>query len=116
MEGKSSDSTRFHFTKTELRDLFTFRPTTTCDTHELLGCECDGSNGSASHSPAAAAAALEVRACQLGDGHEEPSGSSADLGDLKTWQHLLPPVGHIPDDALAQAMEHISFAFVKVHS
>ena len=30
------------FTKEELRDLFTFQPNISCDTHNLLQCNCDG--------------------------------------------------------------------------
>ena len=112
VEGKSSSSAQFHFTSSELRDLFSFRPTAACDTHELLGCECDGSNGS----DAGASESAEVRACQLGEGREDSSSSfKTDLVDLKTWQHLLPPIGQIPDDALAEATEYITFAFVNVH-
>ena len=114
VEGKKGNSAQFHFTTSELRDLFTFRPTAACDTHELLGCECDGSNdsnvGDTSDDPAA-----EVRACQLGEGREDSSSSKTDLVDLKRWQHLLPHVGQIPDDALNEAMEYITFAFVNVH-
>ena len=114
VEGKSSNSTQFHFTTSELRDLFSFRPTAACDTHELLGCECDGSNGS--NGGTSDESVVEVRACQLGEGHEEPSSFKTDLADLKRWQHLLPPVGQIPDVALTEAMEYITFAFVNAHN
>ena len=32
-----------HFSREELKDLFSFRSDTQCDTHELLNCDCDGS-------------------------------------------------------------------------
>ena len=114
VEGKKGNSAQFHFTTSELRDLFTFRPTAACDTHELLGCECDGSNSS-NVGNASDESATEVRACQLGEGRQDGSNFKTDLVDLKRWQHLLPPVGQIPDDALAEATEYITFAFVNVH-
>ena len=114
VEGKKGNSAQFHFTTSELRDLFTFRPTAACDTHELLGCECDGSNSS-NVGNASDESAAEVRACQLGEGRQDGTNFKTDLVDLKRWQHLLPPVGQIPDDALAEATEYITFAFVNVH-
>lgn len=38
--GGAKDASRSAFTLEELRDLFTLREDTLCDTHELLGCEC----------------------------------------------------------------------------
>ena len=113
VEAKSGSSAQFHFTTSELRDLFSFCPTAACDTHELLGCKCDGSNGSNAGNFSDESAA-EVRTCQLGEGREDGSSLKTDITDLTRWQHLLPPVGQIPDDALAEAMEYITFAFVNV--
>ena len=31
-----------HFSKEELRDLFSFREDTECETHDLLQCSCEG--------------------------------------------------------------------------
>lgn len=39
MDQKSSGSS---FTQAELRDLFTLDETTDCQTHDLLGCDCEG--------------------------------------------------------------------------
>lgn len=40
---KSGSSGQFHFSREDLKDLFSFRDNTDCDTHELLDCSCDGS-------------------------------------------------------------------------
>ena len=72
VEAKSGSSAQFHFTTSELRDLFSFCPTAACDTHELLGCKCDGSNGSNAGNFSDESAA-EVRTCQLGEGREDGS-------------------------------------------
>lgn len=117
-----SKSSQFHFSSTDLKDLFSFRDDTDCDTHELLNCSCEGTgnnvvSGVKSGASAEGGGGDQVRECQLGEGslEAEPGLSATGMKDLLSWQHLSPPIGQIPDDGLSDALEYITYAFVNVH-
>ena len=44
-------SSTSHFTLAELKDLFTLDEITDCQTHDLLGCDCQGQGGSGDINP-----------------------------------------------------------------
>ena len=58
-----------HFTAEELKDLFTFRDDTECETHDLLGCSCGGSGVTEGYHKEGG------RTCQLG--REDSQGKAA---------------------------------------
>ena len=102
---------KFHFTKDELRDLFSLDEITkTCSTHDLLDCACSG-NGSnkarelAQHST--------ERSCQLGS--SEPKLSSGGIKDLMQWQHFSLQHLTSSNQFLTQDMP-ISYIFQNVYS
>ena len=105
----SRKATKFHFTQEELRDLFSFNRETNCDTHDLLGCDCQGDGGNVD------AQEVTGRSCQLGGGEDQIVKSGVGMKDLLQWKHIEPPVGNIPDDSLAGAMQYVTFALMNSH-
>ena len=115
----SHKAAKFHFTREELKDLFSFIEDTDCDTHDLLDCCCDGTSNNVVPNSTFGEA---VRACQIGGGDPvaTPSNSSKSSGgnikDLLTWQHIQPPIGDLDDQCLASATSLITYAFRNVHT
>jgi len=96
-------ATPSHFSTEELRDLFTFRDDTECETHDLLQCECGGS-GVVDRQEVGQD---EVRTCQLG---QEMVVQSARGEELMGWRHFTAPVEDRVDDALlGVASQFVSF-------
>ena len=83
-----SDGGKFHFTRDELKDLFSFNPDATCDTHELLDCPCSAQEGPVS-----------------------PKGSTTKMQDLLKWNHIDPKKKILEDSVLSQAANYISYVF-----
>ena len=117
---------KFHFTKEELRDIFSLNADTSCDTHDLLGCPCGGV-GSVEGQGAAKSAGDgdDVRLCQLGDDlpstaaqgakGKESASPSVGIKDLLGWAHIDPAREELDDPCLKGASEVISFVFKTVH-
>ncbi|TRY69409.1 hypothetical protein TCAL_13441 [Tigriopus californicus] len=97
MDGKS---TQFHFSQTDLKDLFSFQPNVDCETHELLDCDCDGSGNNVGSEPRVKSE-VELRDCQIGEAIDPTTIDDKGIKGLLQWQHLLPPIGLLGDQALA---------------
>ena len=88
------------FTKEELRDLFTFQPNISCDTHNLLQCNCDGVGkvikveGEEEQ--------VEERKCQLGRSTSTSGrgGTGKKQAEIAGWQHFKEPVESFVTDGL----------------
>jgi len=94
-----------HFSTEELRDLFTFREDTECETHDLLQCECGGSGVLASQEEEQG----EVRACQLGRQEVVPSKRRE---ELMGWRHFTAPIEDtVEDPLLGVASQFVSYLF-----
>ena len=125
MDAADSSGNKFHFTKQDLKDLFSFNVETECETHDLLGCGCvgDGKNAEAGEEDG------DERACQIGgsgtvgrpkakDG--TGSGDKGQMRDLLKWQHIAPTSALtssedlLGDENLAEAVKYISYAFKNV--
>ena len=85
------------FTREELRDLFTFQPNISCDTHNLLQCNCDGVGevikGEGDEE--------EVeRKCQLGrsTSMRRRGGAGKKQAEMAGWQHFKEPVENFVTD------------------
>ena len=86
------------FTREELRDLFTFQPNISCDTHNLLQCNCQGAGevikGEGDEEE------VEKRKCQLG----RPTSTSGRRGmgkkqaEMAGWQHFKEPIENFVTD------------------
>ena len=97
-----------HFSREELRALFTLHTRTPCLTHDLMCCPCGGDG---SHQAGEEGHEEEQRACQLKQG--APTGSSSSMDQLKAWQHLAAPLaeGAVRDACLEAAQDFISYVF-----
>ncbi len=124
VDGGGGGGEQFHFTKDELRDLFSFNASAECDTHALLNCDCLETK----------VASIETnrgnaRPCQLGggvepDGEDGRGGKSSkkdsSMRDLMRWEHLR-PVPELFGDAdgfLAEVMANssdITFVMRNIH-
>jgi len=94
-----------HFSTEELRDLFTFREDTECETHDLLQCECGGSGVLASQEEEKG----EVRSCQLG---RQEVVQSKRMEEFMGWRHFTAPIEDTVDDSLlGVASQFVSFLF-----
>jgi len=94
-----------HFSSEELKDLFSFREDTDCDTHEMLGCDCGGLGESPE------VAELEERSCQLGRREE---GRQEQEDQLAHWRHVAAPIENVVQDSLlAFASQFVSFVMLK---
>ena len=99
---------RGQFSREELKDLFTFRGDTECETHELLQCACGGSG-----LLVAERQEQEVRACQLG-GRQEQQQEGGRLEELAGWRHCTAPVEElVTDPVLGAASSFVSYVFSK---
>merc|ERR1712059_154790 len=99
------------FTRDELRDLFTFRQDTECDTHDLLQCQCGGSGVVESQE---AGEVEKPRSCQLGvqptTTRSKPKEGKMD--ELLAWRHITSPVeDRVGDSFLEGASDFISYLF-----
>lgn len=115
----NKSSGQFHFTKQDLKDLFSFNLETQCETHDLLGCECVGDGKNAEESEEGA----DDRACQIGGGSagtlgsKKKDGTAGDKGqmrDLLKWRHIARANGDLGDENLVEAAKYISYAFKNV--
>jgi len=95
--------TTSHFSTDELRDLFTFRDDTECETHDLLQCDCGGSGVLEMDMEE------EVRYCQLG---REVVVQKVD--ELLGWRHYNSPIeDRVDDSLLGVASQFVSFLLRK---
>ena len=103
---ESSKASQFHFTREELKDLFTFDSTLSdsCMTHNLLNCFCEGTgeNVTSEQKPA-------IRECQLGGGAEVGGNSSVDMKDLLMWLHANPERVSFDDEHLEKAKGQLTY-------
>jgi len=102
------------FTSEELRDLFTFRDDTECETHDLIGCTCGGSGVMEGGGDGAGVEAQRTgRTCQLGQQVAKPRAArGAAMEELNRWRHYASPLQErIEDDALVMAEMFISYVF-----
>lgn len=105
--GFSGGSTAANFTLQDLKDLFTFREDTECETHDLLGCECGGSGDLQVEEETV----LTHRPCQLG-ARKQVTRRTDNMEQLKHWRHYTAPIyGSIEDDCLGAAESFISYLF-----
>jgi len=96
------------FTLEDMRDLFTFREDTECETHDLVGCECGGSGNLEVDTQSSG---LLSRACQIGEGRKQ-ARSGSNMEQLKQWRHYTSPIfGKIEDDALGSAESFVTYLF-----
>ena len=144
--GGGGKQEQFHFTKEELRDLFSFNDSAECDTHDLLDCHCEdgrekgttketgGDGGNArdcqlggdedpgERSRRAAAAAREEGNGRAATAAAAAGGGGGRIRDLLRWEHLRPLPGLFPDDpCLAEVVTRgdqgaVSFVFRNVRS
>ena len=103
-------SAHAHFSREELRALFSLHTRTPCLTHDLMGCPCGG-DGAAPRQEAEEGGEEETRACQLQQGACTSSSSSMD--QLRAWQHFAPPLaeGAVRDTCLAAAQDFVTYVF-----
>jgi len=100
-----ANHTQSHFSTEELRDLFTFREDTECETHDLLQCECGGS-GVLDNTDIEQG---EVRSCQLG---RQEVVQKKRVEELMDWRHFTAPVeDSVEDPLLGVASQFVSFLF-----
>eukprot|EP00911_Craspedida_sp_UC1_P002987 UC1_evm1s2183 len=82
VRGAARKTQKNGFTKEELRDIFSLRQDTGCDTHDLLGCDCGVGTGTI--------------ASGIGDKGRRSRGAprakrrKMEMGTLLGWQHLFP--------------------------
>jgi len=102
--GVLSDSTggKFHFTKDELRDLFSWNPEAVCETHSLLDCTCDGK--AELNNTTITQAVQESMAKALPEDNNR-------MRDLLSWRHIDPKKRPLEDSVLATAGNYISYVF-----
>ncbi|XP_043200083.1 DNA repair and recombination protein RAD54B-like [Amphibalanus amphitrite] len=109
-----------HFSRDELRDLFSLDDGVDCSTHDLLSCGCDLAGGpcpsTAEDEGESADTAVDVRPCQLGP--SDPTSATAGgrhtgMERLLEWQHYGAPFDPdvIQDEGLARAGDVITFLF-----
>ena len=109
-ETGSGSRVKFHFTKEELKDLFSLDEITkTCSTHDLLDCDCSGNGRNKSDKIAQGSA---ERSCQLGS--SEPKPSSGGIKDLLQWQHFT--LQNLRDSQELTDDMPISYIFQNVYS
>ena len=68
------DDSKQHFTSDELKALFVYRPDTSCDTHDLLGCKC----------------LMDKTSTEVGKGgfRKIAQKSGPRMDELKSWKHI----------------------------
>jgi len=94
-----------HFSKEELRDLFSFREDTVCETHDLLQCSCEGGGELQNLDE-------EDRTCQLGRSTEKREEGGGRMEQLMGWRHWkLPHEDYSTDGFLATASPFITYLF-----
>ena len=105
----TSSANNLHFTKEELRDLFSLNEDTLSDTHDLLGCDCF--SGNFTDQQEEKIEGEEERDCQLGGGGSEATAkaSSSSIMDLLKWKHII---GRDVDDEILTSHEQISCVFI----
>ncbi|EFX87055.1 RAD54B meiotic recombination protein, partial [Daphnia pulex] len=84
------DSTQGHFTREELKDLFTLREDTDCDTHDLISCQCT-QKGVSPIPPELDDYDFDLdddRDCQLGTPCNKKKESHKTVDQLMDWQHF----------------------------
>ncbi|XP_057380226.1 DNA repair and recombination protein RAD54B-like [Daphnia carinata] len=107
------DSTQGHFTKEELKDLFTLREDTNCDTHDLIDCHCT-QEGPNQTSPGLDDYDIDdERECQLGARSSKRNELHKTVDQLMDWEHFGVPFssGSFEDVCLESALEDVSFVF-----
>ena len=90
-----------HFSKEELRDLFSFREDTECETHDLLQCSCEGGGEPQKLEEVEVEIKIyfnicikcfqEVRICQLGRFTEKRGLGGGRMEQLMGWRHWKLP-------------------------
>lgn len=79
-----------HFSVTELKKLFSLNEGTSCETHELIGCRCEG-DGQRQSTPSQ----TKSRSCQLTTGKTDISNKNLTMDDLLSWRHY--DADHVAD-------------------
>ncbi|XP_021350672.1 DNA repair and recombination protein RAD54B-like [Mizuhopecten yessoensis] len=113
MEAKAGKSD-VHFSKEDLKDLFSLNVNTLCDTHELLSCDCEGGlDNVAGSSSSSDITPSSVRPCQLGaGGNHKAAKRNLGMDELMDWKHLRGNSGKTdPDWFLDGVAEDVSFIF-----
>jgi superfamily II DNA or RNA helicase len=110
------DDSKQHFTADELRALFTYRPDTVCDTHDLLGCKCHAPQQSASGgSKADGAGAPKMQFKRVGDTAATAKVGGPRMDELKGWDHVADASRFALDKVLrtmaAKNKDLVSFLF-----
>merc|ERR1712192_109303 len=109
------DLTMGQFSREELRDLFTFQPNISCDTHNLLQCSCEGV-GEVIKVEGEEGEEVEERKCQLGrsttstSGRRRGAGTGKKQAETAGWQHFKEPIeSFVTDGLLLAASPYISY-------
>ncbi|KAI9557966.1 RAD54B meiotic recombition protein [Daphnia sinensis] len=107
------DSTQGHFTKEELKDLFTLREDTNCDTHDLIDCSCTQNRLNETPPGLDDYDFDDERECQLGARSSKRNGLHKTVDQLMDWEHFGVPFssGNFEDVCLESALEYVSFIF-----
>ncbi|CAH1802023.1 unnamed protein product [Owenia fusiformis] len=72
------------FSLEDLKDLFTLRDETDCDTHDLLNCKCETS----SNIESSTGQENNTRRCQLGATKNTKQKKNLSMDELMSWQHI----------------------------
>ena len=92
------DDSKQHFTLDELKALFTYRPDTLCETHDLLGCDC----GKPKIAPSGPLTVEKMKFKKVV--HQQQPRSGPRMDELKSWTH----VSQIATFALDKVMANIA--------
>ncbi|XP_043922491.1 DNA repair and recombination protein RAD54B [Protopterus annectens] len=103
-------SEHISFSTEELQDLFTLHEDSSCATHDLLECHCNGAGDCNGISVPEKSTAQ--RSCQLGTKFEKAdSQRHLSMSELMQWKHFSGTFPDFPNTFLQQARENISFIF-----
>ena len=102
------DLSKGQFTREELRDLFTFQPNVSCDTHNLLQCNCEGKGEVIKEGEEEQ---VEERKCQLGrtTSTSTRGGTGKKQAEMVGWQHFKEPI----ESFVTDGSDHIHNTFYK---
>ena len=97
----SGDSVQF--SPEELKDLFSLPSGTSCQTHDLLDCNCQNNNSMFDEQCATKHQSLPIR----------KTLDMARMDGLRNWNHLSPPINEAAchDQLLVDASDSITFVF-----
>ena len=84
VESKSTENPVSSFNMSQLKDLFTYRPETACDTHDLLCCRCCG----------------KFNRIPI---HQR---NAINISELQTWSHFI-DIAQVREEVLRKTAENL---------